>query len=102
MFFPEINGLQFPAHYKGIQLLHLYFLQGLTMDLTLGMEAQALLEEMLQITAQSLVHMEVTEHYQVVKELGKGKYGQVVLVTHRKRGKDSIHQQTLYIDQLAM
>lgn len=58
------------------------------MDLTLGKEAQALLEDMLQITSQSLVHMEVAEHYQIVKELGQGKYGQVVLVTHRQKGKD--------------
>ncbi|KAH0626634.1 hypothetical protein JD844_001722 [Phrynosoma platyrhinos] len=62
----------------------------LAMDLTLGMEAQALLEDMLEITAQSLVHMEVSEHYQIIKELGKGKYGQVVLVTHRKRGKATL------------
>nr|XP_020663016.1 serine/threonine-protein kinase SBK2 [Pogona vitticeps] len=60
--------------------------QDFVMDLTLGMEAQALLEDMLEITAQNLVHMEVTEHYKIIKELGKGKYGQVVLVTHRKRG----------------
>ncbi|XP_053217885.1 serine/threonine-protein kinase SBK2 [Podarcis raffonei] len=60
--------------------------RNLVMDLSSGMEAQALLEDMLEITAQSLVHMEVSEHYHIIKELGKGKYGQVVLVTHRKRG----------------
>uniref|UniRef100_A0A8D0L5F7 Serine/threonine-protein kinase SBK2 n=1 Tax=Sphenodon punctatus TaxID=8508 RepID=A0A8D0L5F7_SPHPU len=49
-------------------------------------EAQTLLEEIMEITAQNLVHMEVSEHYQVIRELGKGKYGQVVLVTHRQRG----------------
>uniref|UniRef100_A0A8C6XE80 SH3 domain binding kinase family member 2 n=1 Tax=Naja naja TaxID=35670 RepID=A0A8C6XE80_NAJNA len=59
---------------------------GFTMNRTLGMEAQARLTDMLEITAQSLVHMEVAEHYQIIKELGKGKYGQVVLVMHRQRG----------------
>ncbi|NXF17226.1 SBK2 kinase, partial [Rhodinocichla rosea] len=44
------------------------------------------LEELLEITAQSLVRAEVAEHYEVVRELGRGKYGHVMLVTHRQRG----------------
>ncbi|XP_025904335.1 serine/threonine-protein kinase SBK2-like [Nothoprocta perdicaria] len=48
--------------------------------------APAVLDELLQITAQSLVRMEVAEHYEVIRELGRGKYGHVVLVTHRQRG----------------
>ncbi|XP_034615285.1 serine/threonine-protein kinase SBK2-like [Trachemys scripta elegans] len=51
-----------------------------------GAAALAVLDEMLEITAQSLVHTEVAEHYQVIRELGRGKYGHVVLVTHRQRG----------------
>lgn len=46
------------------------------------------LEELLEITAQSLVRAEVAEHYEVVRELGRGKYGHVMLVTHRQRGKE--------------
>ncbi|RLV98329.1 hypothetical protein DV515_00010865 [Chloebia gouldiae] len=46
------------------------------------------IEELLEITAQSLVRAEVAEHYEVVRELGRGKYGHVMLVTHRQRGKD--------------
>lgn len=46
------------------------------------------IEELLEITAQSLVRAEVAEHYEVVRELGRGKYGHVMLVTHRQRGKE--------------
>ncbi|XP_053796455.1 LOW QUALITY PROTEIN: serine/threonine-protein kinase SBK2-like [Vidua chalybeata] len=49
-------------------------------------EAPTKLEELLEITAQSLVRAEVAEHYEVVRELGRGKYGHVMLVTHRQRG----------------
>uniref|UniRef100_A0A8C6ZRM8 SH3 domain binding kinase family member 2 n=1 Tax=Nothoprocta perdicaria TaxID=30464 RepID=A0A8C6ZRM8_NOTPE len=40
---------------------------------------RVLTDELLQITAQSLVRMEVAEHYEVIRELGRGKYGHVVL-----------------------
>ncbi|KAJ1131065.1 hypothetical protein NDU88_009408 [Pleurodeles waltl] len=56
------------------------------MNLNTGLEVATMLEEMMQLTAQNLVRMEVTDHYKVIKELGKGKYGLVTLVTHRKRG----------------
>ncbi|XP_071592786.1 LOW QUALITY PROTEIN: serine/threonine-protein kinase SBK2-like [Heliangelus exortis] len=48
--------------------------------------APTVLEELLEITAQSLVRTEVAEHYEVIRELGRGKYGHVMLVTHRQRG----------------
>lgn len=50
--------------------------------------APTMLEELLEITAQSLVRTEVAEHYEVIRELGRGKYGHVMLVTHRQRGKE--------------
>ncbi|KAM8927038.1 serine/threonine-protein kinase SBK2-like [Pelodytes ibericus] len=56
------------------------------MNLNSGVEAATMLEEMMEITAQNLVRMEVADHYKVIKELGKGKYGQVTLVIHRQRG----------------
>ncbi|XP_064517161.1 serine/threonine-protein kinase SBK2-like [Pseudopipra pipra] len=51
-----------------------------------GTAAPTMLHELLEITAQSLVRAEVTEHYEVIRELGRGKYGHVMLVTHRQRG----------------
>lgn len=53
-----------------------------------GKVAPTVLEEVLEITAQSLVRTEVAEHYEVIRELGRGKYGHVMLVTHRQRGKE--------------
>lgn len=53
-----------------------------------GTAAPAVLDELLEITAQSLVRTEVAEHYEVIRELGRGKYGHVMLVTHRQRGKE--------------
>uniref|UniRef100_A0A8C0EFN7 Serine/threonine-protein kinase SBK2 n=1 Tax=Bubo bubo TaxID=30461 RepID=A0A8C0EFN7_BUBBB len=51
-----------------------------------GTAAPTVLDELLEITAQSLVRTEVAEHYEVIRELGRGKYGHVMLVTHRQRG----------------
>ncbi|XP_053307450.1 serine/threonine-protein kinase SBK2-like [Spea bombifrons] len=56
------------------------------MNMSGGSEAARNLEEMIQLTAQSLIRMEIADHYKVVKELGKGKYGQVTLVIHRQKG----------------
>ncbi|NWU90038.1 SBK2 kinase, partial [Upupa epops] len=53
-----------------------------------GTAASTLLSELLEITAQSLVRTEVAEHYEVIRELGRGKYGHVMLVTHRQRHKE--------------
>ncbi|KFV60898.1 Serine/threonine-protein kinase SBK2, partial [Tyto alba] len=51
-----------------------------------GTAGPTVLDELLEITAQSLVRTEVAEHYEVIRELGRGKYGHVMLVTHRQRG----------------
>ncbi|OCT72908.1 serine/threonine-protein kinase SBK2 [Xenopus laevis] len=56
------------------------------MNLNSGLEAASMLDEMIELTAQTLSRMEVSDHYRVIKELGRGKYGQVVLVIHRQRG----------------
>ncbi|XP_062342807.1 serine/threonine-protein kinase SBK1 [Osmerus eperlanus] len=48
--------------------------------------AVRLLDEMCHLTAQSLPSLETSEHYQVVKLLGEGSYGRVMLAVHRIRG----------------
>lgn len=48
--------------------------------------AAKLLDEMCQLTAQSLTTMNTSEHFQVLKLLGEGSYGKVMLAVHRKRG----------------
>lgn len=55
-------------------------------DSNIGLTAASMLEEMMEITGQNLVRMEVEDHYKFIKQLGKGKYGQVTLVIHRQRG----------------
>ena len=49
--------------------------------------AVRLLDEMCHLTAQSLPSLETQEHYQVVKLLGEGSYGKVMLAVHRIRGE---------------
>ncbi|MCJ8734734.1 hypothetical protein PDJAM_G00238700 [Pangasius djambal] len=44
------------------------------------------IEELMELTAQSLSRLEIKEHFDVIKEIGRGKYGRVLLVTHRCRG----------------
>ncbi|XP_063040844.1 serine/threonine-protein kinase SBK1 [Engraulis encrasicolus] len=44
------------------------------------------LDELCHLTAQSLVSLETTEHFQIIKMLGEGSYGQVKLAVHKKRG----------------
>ncbi|KAG8434010.1 hypothetical protein GDO86_012392 [Hymenochirus boettgeri] len=56
------------------------------MNLNSGLEAANMLAEMMELTAQNLTRMEVSDHYKIIKELGRGKYGQVTLVIHRQRG----------------
>ncbi|KAG9332715.1 hypothetical protein JZ751_014814 [Albula glossodonta] len=46
----------------------------------------SLIDELIELTAQSLSYLEIEEHFNIVKEIGRGKYGQVLLVTHRRRG----------------
>lgn len=43
---------------------------------------------MCHLTAQSLTMMNTSEHFQVLKLLGEGSYGKVMLAVHRKRGGD--------------
>uniref|UniRef100_A0A3P8RZB0 Si:ch211-171h4.3 n=1 Tax=Amphiprion percula TaxID=161767 RepID=A0A3P8RZB0_AMPPE len=48
--------------------------------------ATKLLDEMCHLTAQSLTRMDTSEHFKVLKLLGEGSYGKVMLAVHRKRG----------------
>ncbi|XP_069566434.1 serine/threonine-protein kinase SBK2 [Brachyistius frenatus] len=48
--------------------------------------ATKLLDEMCHLTAQSLTPMDTSEHFKVLKLLGEGSYGKVMLAVHRKRG----------------
>ncbi|XP_004565517.1 serine/threonine-protein kinase SBK1 isoform X2 [Maylandia zebra] len=52
----------------------------------LGLPDGNLIDELMELTAQSLSHLEIQEHFNVIKEIGRGKYGKVLLVTHRFRG----------------
>ncbi|XP_029362836.1 serine/threonine-protein kinase SBK1 isoform X1 [Echeneis naucrates] len=52
----------------------------------LGLADGSLIDELMELTAQSLSHLEIQEHFNIVKEIGRGKYGKVLLVTHRFRG----------------
>ncbi|XP_053190017.1 serine/threonine-protein kinase SBK2-like [Scomber japonicus] len=51
-----------------------------------GCAATKLLDEMCHLTAQSLITLDTSEHFKVVKLLGEGSYGKVMLAVHRKRG----------------
>lgn len=52
----------------------------------LGMADGSLIDELMELTAQSLSQLEIKEHFNIIKEIGRGKYGKVLLVTHRFRG----------------
>ncbi|XP_062396068.1 serine/threonine-protein kinase SBK1 [Sardina pilchardus] len=52
----------------------------------LGTPAGSLIDELMELTAQSLSRLEIKEHFNIIKEIGRGKYGKVLLVTHRFRG----------------
>ncbi|XP_043938319.1 serine/threonine-protein kinase SBK1-like [Protopterus annectens] len=56
------------------------------MALHSGEQPADIVQEMLELTSQNLTRLEVKQHYKVIKELGRGKYGQVLLVLHRIRG----------------
>lgn len=45
------------------------------------------LDELCYLSAQALPSLKVSEHFQVVKLLGEGSYGKVMLAVHRKRGE---------------
>ncbi|XP_026228112.1 uncharacterized serine/threonine-protein kinase SBK3 [Anabas testudineus] len=44
------------------------------------------LDELAFLSAQAMPSLKVSEHFQVVKLLGEGSYGKVMLAVHRKRG----------------
>uniref|UniRef100_A0A8C2ZIK5 Si:ch211-171h4.3 n=1 Tax=Cyclopterus lumpus TaxID=8103 RepID=A0A8C2ZIK5_CYCLU len=48
--------------------------------------ATKLLDELCHLTAQSLTAMDTSEHFQVLKLLGEGSYGKVMLAVHKQRG----------------
>ncbi|XP_023130267.2 serine/threonine-protein kinase SBK1 [Amphiprion ocellaris] len=52
----------------------------------LGLADGSLIDELMELTAQSLGQLEIQERFDVIKEIGRGKYGKVLLVTHRFRG----------------
>uniref|UniRef100_A0A8C6LQS6 Si:dkey-8e10.3 n=1 Tax=Nothobranchius furzeri TaxID=105023 RepID=A0A8C6LQS6_NOTFU len=52
----------------------------------LGLADGSLIDELMELTAQSIGHLEIQEHFNIIKEIGRGKYGKVLLVTHRFRG----------------
>lgn len=52
----------------------------------LGLADGSLIDELMELTAQSLARLEIQERFDIVKEIGRGKYGKVLLVTHRFRG----------------
>ncbi|XP_075393928.1 serine/threonine-protein kinase SBK2 [Tenrec ecaudatus] len=55
-------------------------------ELRQGQEAALALEDMMALSAQTLVQAEVDELYQGVRPLGQGRFGRVLLVTHRQKG----------------
>ncbi|XP_066228061.1 serine/threonine-protein kinase SBK2 [Saccopteryx leptura] len=62
-------------------------LGGLTAEeLRQGQEAALALEDMMALSAQTLVQAEVDELYQQMRPLGQGRFGQVLLVIHREKG----------------
>ena len=58
--------------------------------LELGASDGSQIDELMELTAQSLGRLEIREHFNVIKEIGRGKYGRVLLVTHRCRGQGGV------------
>lgn len=56
----------------------------------LGLTDGSFIDELMEITAQSLAQLEIQEHFNVIKEIGRGKYGKVLLVTHCFKGNYTI------------
>ncbi|XP_069462646.1 serine/threonine-protein kinase SBK1-like [Ambystoma mexicanum] len=50
-------------------------------------ENEEILQEMMELTSQTMPLLDLKEHYRVIKELGSGSYGHVLQVEHRSRGK---------------
>lgn len=53
--------------------------------------ANKLLDELCHLKAQSLPTMDTSEHFKVLKLLGEGSYGKVMLAVHRKTGEEIKH-----------
>ncbi|RVE62726.1 hypothetical protein OJAV_G00160830 [Oryzias javanicus] len=49
-------------------------------------EAAKELDELCFLSAQSITSLKVSEHFQMIKRLGEGSYGKVMLAVHKKRG----------------
>ncbi|XP_036058255.1 serine/threonine-protein kinase SBK2-like [Onychomys torridus] len=61
-------------------------LGGLTVEeLAQGQETALALEDMMALSAQTLVRTDVEELYEEVRPLGQGRFGRVLLVTHRQK-----------------
>lgn len=56
----------------------------------LGLADGSLIDELMELTAQSLSQLEIQERFNIIKEIGRGKYGKVLLVTHRFRGMTAL------------
>ncbi|TMS16284.1 Serine/threonine-protein kinase SBK1 [Larimichthys crocea] len=66
----------------------------------LGLADGSLIDELMELTAQSLGNLEIQEHFNIIKEIGRGKYGKVLLVTHRFRGKRcTVGEVRAYVDK---
>ncbi|XP_051846062.1 serine/threonine-protein kinase SBK2-like [Antechinus flavipes] len=62
-------------------------LEDLTMEeLREGQAAARALEDTLALSSQALLQAEVEDLYREVRQLGQGRFGRVLLVTHRQRG----------------
>ncbi|XP_053545891.1 serine/threonine-protein kinase SBK1-like [Bombina bombina] len=48
---------------------------------------EEILQEMMDLTSKTMKHIQLKEHYRVIKELGSGSYGHVLLTEHRGRGR---------------
>ncbi|XP_058874420.1 serine/threonine-protein kinase SBK2 [Acipenser ruthenus] len=44
------------------------------------------LEELCHLTAQSLTSLELRDHFRVIRQLGEGSYGEVLLAIHKEKG----------------
>ncbi|XP_029133453.2 serine/threonine-protein kinase SBK1 [Labrus bergylta] len=55
-------------------------------ELGLSLADGSLIDELMELTSQSLGNLEIQEHFNIIKEIGRGKFGKVLLVTHRFRG----------------
>lgn len=74
-------------------------LGGLTVEeLEQGQETALALEDMMALSAQTLVRTEVGQLYQEVRPLGQGRFGRVLLVTHRQKGTGSWARECQRVD----